>query len=510
MLTERDRYNLCVHSFVDHDYESAMALATDLVREGTQFLLYMVTLLTTLHLKKTKVLKDLGNFLLTQAPLSAWEQAVIRFVIDTIDDATLLAKADSDARRAQAHYYLGARRLVKKDFPGARDSFLASTALPKSCMEQEIAQLELRYFTRYATSDEMLWRSPVEGSGAKIWDFEALSEKLASEDRPGFVYRGQPRHYGSLLPSGYRTTVDMSQPVMVRRGEESLHNRGRTFRPLLPNSLWPEVGRRRIDFVSLCRSHFGYPLSQLFCQHCCLPTEGLDVSDSPDIAAFFAIFDYASNQYLCEGTGVVFRITVPAASSLSMQRLKEIDYYSCPFHLSGVEILRLFETCGTEIRSLQSFAEYFREKQAQELETELTVDELRTSRPFEVILLPEHDTANGRVMMQRAGLVFPDSLLPRSFQWRSFPPPVGKTWEGPHSIEDLASSDLVETFLFRHDQRNASQQRYNPATVFPQVDPLRSLLSQLPLIMAGGVGSMITASMDTSVFSSWDEEDLTR
>ncbi len=60
-------------------------------------------------------------------------------------------------------------------------------------------------------------------------------------------------------------------------------------------------------------------------------------------------------------------------------------------------------------------------------------------------------------MRQRAGLIFPDVLLPQWYETTSIPPPRGKIWDGPQCIEDLAESHVVETFLFRHGMGNRAR-----------------------------------------------------
>lgn len=292
---------------------------------------------------------------------------------------------------------------------------------------------------------------------------------------------------------------------------ESLYNRGRAFRAVQPNSRWPEAERTRIDFVSLCRAQLGYLLSQLFCQHCCLGTEGLDVSEELEIAAFFAIYDYGKDAYIddAETPGVIFRINVGERPRLSMQHLKEIDFYSCPFFASGTEILNLLGRCATQADSFRSLAEYFREKQDLEM-TLPTWNDVRTNRPLELIMLPHQGVMGGRVMMQRAGLVFPDIVLPRWFEEYSIPPPPGKTWDGPQCVEDLAKSDAVEAFFFHHERRNKTRIGYAPATVFPKADPLRSLLSRFISTMSGGSLAIPIVVQDTSVFGPGDEEDMLR
>ncbi len=509
LVTEREKYNLCLQSFVDHHYAVAWALGNELAAKGTLFPIYMTVILSAQHLNRIDLATDFGGKVLQSARQLPWEEALVRFVLQMFEPQQTLALAETDDRRCQAHYYIGARRLVESDRAGARESFEACLRFESRCVEYALAELELKHFDKTEPKSEKRDDEP----RTQIWEFGALLEMLKSQHGSNYVYRGQNRHYCSLLTSGYRNIVDMTYPpVTDLRSASSLYSRGRVFRPLLPNSLWPEAGRKRIDFVSLCRAQFGYLVSQLFCQHCCLPSEGLDVSDDFEVAAFFAIFDYGHDMYVEEATspGAIYRITVGEHQALSLGQLKETDYYSCPFFVRGADVFNLLGRCGTETSSNRSFGAYFEQK----LNLELTLenpDDIRRQRPLELIEFPESEVRNGRVMKQSAGLVFPDVVLPRAFEQYSFPPPRGKTWDGPQCVEDLAQSPVVEAFFFRHDAMNSRRLNRDPHGIFPRADPLRRLLSNLiSAISAGNFMTPTLAIQDTSVFGIGDEKELPR
>ena len=509
-MTVRDLFNHCVNSFVHHDYEAAMLMANQLVRQGTFFPINMILLLSGQHLGRPDV-NEVGDQMLRADWRHPWECALMCLILGRAEPDYVLTQSKGDEQLCQANYYIGARLLTEHDLGRACEYFRASIACESECLEHVLAELELEHFERYVSIDDGMTGKPLDRRDNTLWEFDVLLDKLSSEHRPEYVYRGQVRDYATLLPSGYRPIVDMRHSPFYRREDTSLHSRGKVFRPLLSNSLWPESGRRQIDFVSLCRAHLGYPLSQLFCQHCCLPTEGLDVTEDIDIAAFFAIYDYQAGDYVSEveQPGVMIRINVGDKSPLSMQLLKEIDFYSCPFYVSGVEILDLLGRCQTLSEARESFGTYYYKKNALEL-TNADWDDLRKSRPLELLALPAVEVPKSRVMMQRGGLVFPDSLLPRWFDAQPSPPPPGKTWDGPQCIEDLAQNDAVEIFFFRHHPGNRMKVMREPSAIFPAEDPIRSLLSGAVSAMAGGFPTVVLAWQDTSMFMTGDEEDLLR
>jgi hypothetical protein len=438
--------------------------------------------------------------------------AIVCLVLGRKKPSEVLGLAKSDEERCQAYYYIGAHQFVERDTTAALKSFESSISCTAECLEFRVARLVVERFVRLNNHDyadgDLMHDGRFRGARAPIvWDFKDLMEKLAAEHRIGFFYRGQPKDYGTLLPSLYRLNANMSRVPLIRLESQSLHNRGRVFRPLLPKSLWPADKSRHVDFFSLCLSHLGYPLSQLFCQHCCLPSEGLDVTEDLKIAAMFAIFNYTlgSFEQSNDEPGVIYRFTVPSTPPLTLGQLKRIDFYSCPFFLSGVTMLDLLEKCSSESESKSSFAAYFSRKQELEMTVKNT-EELRRSRPLELIRLPDQEVKIGRVMMQRAGLVFPDFLLPRWYDTEPVPPPPGKTWDGPRCVEDLAKSDAVEAFLFRHDEGNPATLAIDPHALFPKEDPLRTLLSGMVADMSGGFATPVIATSGESIFTLWDDD----
>ncbi|HYM06082.1 MAG TPA: hypothetical protein VEU11_05935 [Terriglobales bacterium] len=59
-MTERDLYNTCVQSFVDHNYDAALLIANNLVKQGTLFPIHMVLLLSAKHLGENDIVDKVG------------------------------------------------------------------------------------------------------------------------------------------------------------------------------------------------------------------------------------------------------------------------------------------------------------------------------------------------------------------------------------------------------------------------------------------------------------------
>lgn len=509
MDINRDKYNLCITLFIERDYDSAFILTKELCRGQSTLELHLVLLLLALHLKKTDYAGKLGDHLRKKARLSPLNAAVLRHIEDGSRPDELLALTTSDADRSRVLFYIGARHELNSNFELAHTAFRNAATADSETLEGMISGILVEHYRRIKLGTSATAAQARSLRDDEIPTLSVLVDRLNTQHRPTYVYRGQIKDYGSVLPTGYRSRVNTEFPLMTPSTGAALHNRGRLFRCLASNSLWPESERRQVDFVSLCRAHLGYPLSQLFCQHCQLPTEGIDVSRNASLAALFAIYDFANDRYISSAAecGVIYRIDISGVSSPTLQDLKRIDFYTCPFFVDGAELLSTLGKCDDLDATIASFHDFFRRRQEIDLDAALfkNWDDVRSNRPIELLRFSERDINRSRVRMQQAGLVFPDSLLPRAFQAHAVPPPPGKTWEGPHCVEDLAFSDRIETFPFRHAPDNRQAITHSPHAIFPKEDPIAYAMSRLISTMAGGTLAVPIVHQDTSVFSPGDE-----
>ncbi|MBU0909160.1 MAG: FRG domain-containing protein [Proteobacteria bacterium] len=511
MQLDREAYNLCITLYIERDYDSAFVLAKKVCQQGATLELNFILMLIAQHLKKQEYAERLGEHLLAHARLSPLHTLVVRHILGRAQPEELLTEAASSTDQGKVQFYIGARYEVTSNFNLSYDSFKASAAKASASLEGKIASVFIEHYPRFMQDTLGQFINTTKIRDESIYEFEDLLDKIRDEHQDHYVYRGQQRDYGSILPSGYRSIVKMDYPLIVPSTGSSLHGRGTSYRYLAANSLWPEGSRKVVDFVSLCRAQLGYPLSQLFCQHCQLPTEGIDVTHNSDIAALFAIFNYRNHQFVsnAEGVGVLYRFNISGSSTPTLDALKRTDFYTCPFFLDGIGVLSLLGLCEDMSQTLNSFQHYFNVKLEHEIDPTLkSWDEVRESRPIELLKFPKHEILRSRVHMQRAGLIFPDSLLPRMFLAHPVPPPVGKTWEGPHCIEDIALSNCIEKFLFRHSLNNRDKIDLNPAAVFPKRDPIALALSNLITTIAGGLGAVPMVIQDTTLFTPGDEDGL--
>lgn len=301
-------------------------------------------------------------------------------------------------------------------------------------------------------------------------------EKLKREDDGSYVYRGQVREYpGPLVPAAYRPFVRKSQrfaidgqlPTTLRRVEGVKLIERQLVGSYADHESSLDYQRRQVR--TLIRGFLGYALTEVLCQQAGLCSESLDVTTSPEIAAFFACYQWDQRQngetgyfrFLPkspEDYGIIYRWKVEKPA-LSLTALKSWSYTYCPPLLDSCKILNLFEKCATlteSIRSIETYRNAFRG------EFGFLVPD-RQNRPMELLRLP-YSIHTSRIVKQRAMLLVPDALENRLFWERyfpDFPRPEHGFWDSWPMIEDFSRSRGVELFRFIHKNDQAD---YLPIT----------------------------------------------
>jgi len=299
-------------------------------------------------------------------------------------------------------------------------------------------------------------------------------DKLEQEHDPSYVYRGQIREWRApLIPSANRGMVS-PEPATAWLPGMRLRGRGNMFHeqlPPSPSNLTKEKADR-IDRLCYLVELFGYPLAQLLAQQCGIGSEGLDVTSSPSVAAFFAIYDFARNIFVdsSDEPGVIYRFRVQHKEA-TIENLKTINFYSCPMYL-GFSQLQALASCDSWHTAVDSFFQYH------VAFGEAKLKEPPLVRPLELLRLPHRELARSRIACQEAGLVFPDMILTKFYSTLGQPPPAGKAEkEGMPAIEDLSAGDRTEKLVFRHSSEDKRFIPLSPLQLFPQQDPFLTMLA---------------------------------
>jgi tetratricopeptide (TPR) repeat protein len=130
-----------------------------------------------------------------------------------------------------------------------------------------------------------------------------LVDFLKKEHRPGYLYRGQNKDYPVMVPSMYRPLVidlgDSSPIARVdpKRFQAASHDNSRTQ--------W------RNDMLLAVLQQAGLGLGNVIAQQYGLTSEAIDVTESIDVASFFATRNYPGYYHIeTGGNGVIYRFHV--------------------------------------------------------------------------------------------------------------------------------------------------------------------------------------------------------
>ncbi|MCP4366880.1 MAG: FRG domain-containing protein [Deltaproteobacteria bacterium] len=302
-----------------------------------------------------------------------------------------------------------------------------------------------------------------------IYQLDQLLERLRREDTDHYVYRGQRKDWrGPLIPSLYRGQLN-ENPYLGWNPTTRLRERGSLFHELSVSGTMPEDSAyvARLQAVEYLRHLFGFPLSQLLAQQFGINSEGLDVTNDPDIATAFATSPISkeTNQ-----TGVIFRFHVLKCEWTS-EYLVKTDLYSCPWFLSATDILSIINPCSNWGEATESFFNY-----KVEYAIRCNVGTSR-DRPLSLLKLPHEASTASRIAKQKAGLIFPDMILSTFYKTLRNPPPKGKSEkDGMNAVEDIGKNENVETFYFKHQANESSMLNVNHELLFPKYDPFVTLL----------------------------------
>lgn len=298
-------------------------------------------------------------------------------------------------------------------------------------------------------------------SSEKVYSLEGLYQKLRKEEEqnPGqYIYRGQNRYYHHpLRPSGYRgcrysrfAMQGYPELQIKKSGKEFYFEYGYAYNKT-PKEFKAHACMRLLS--AYLNNALGYPLTQALCQQAGYNSEGIDVTDSIDIAFFFAAHIYQNGQYLpkqaSKAQSVIYRWKKPKVQGdLS---LLHNNYYTCPGLIPTKEILSSFKQCNTEEEFSKSFQDY---KEA--IGWGRYPFYFEGERPYHLLRLPSSKLQNSRIFHQEASLLMPDCIPSQmelnTHRVNGFQPPIPDTGLPYKLVEDLSASYDCEIFLVDYEK----------------------------------------------------------
>src|SRR5262245_13785683 len=128
-----------------------------------------------------------------------------------------------------------------------------------------------------------------------------LLAALEADDHHKYLYRGQVKHFGSILPSVFRKarTGAMLGPHLHALDARAFH------------AALGTQGHLRFRLLDWLIENLGRGVGNLIAQQYGLSSEAIDVSASPRVAAYFATRDYPAYEHFSGSPdwplGVVYR-----------------------------------------------------------------------------------------------------------------------------------------------------------------------------------------------------------
>jgi hypothetical protein len=212
---------------------------------------------------------------------------------------------------------------------------------------------------------------------------------------------------------------------------------------------------------------FKYLLGTTLAQQYGLTSEGLDVTRSLEVAAFFAAHESATGYTTAvqPGTrppGIIYRFPL-ADTDIRSRRIDDYDYYTLPPMIDTEDVLQRFERPGLSIDGVLNCFEAYAGA--------VFLDNLQNTDLF---FLPEGALARSRVTRQQAMIILPDELR-RDLPNRG-PGAGGITFPAYRYIEDIAARDGVEHFYFRHTGQPPDRVHLRREDLWPRDDPFIEII----------------------------------
>jgi len=306
-------------------------------------------------------------------------------------------------------------------------------------------------------------------------DIEELLFYLEGEHAHGFVYRGQTRDYGNLVPSMWRMTVVCEK----RRG---IYEVDRTRHPAHSEERYRI---QRLERLRLLRN-FGHVFGSALSQQYGISSQCVDVTSDPKIAAFFATTKYPEyRHYSSGGTGVIYRFprTEMGVTNETLELGLSMAARYDPNHHGNTVWYAKWIAKHQHERIMEENSELRREFEKQNWITHkiftlplvLVCDEVRelfTDKIEEMGLQSVSNLDNTRLFRQKGGYLFPSFIhegcvkSPQETRVVLHPGVNFNFAEGEYAIsegivgiEDPLIMPGVECFYFKHTEKRIEDVR---------------------------------------------------
>lgn len=295
----------------------------------------------------------------------------------------------------------------------------------------------------------------------KIISLKSLIEKLYSEHKNGYYYRGQNHLFDDspLSPSMYR--YGYSRLPIYYDGEKRLRKTGTSF--YFENSIAKSPSKaykiKRLMSMYITRA-LGYTFTQAMFQQAGYGSEGIDITSDIAIALFFSTYDYKDGKFYIDPTrkhSVIYRWRTLAniKPSDSLQK----NFYYCPNLIPTYDIFKSFKTCDSKSEFYQSLRDY---SEAINWGNNFDLDMVMGNRPFSLIKLPKSYLEKSRVIKQKGSLLLRDYIISEDLKdalirrGGDYPPAYMENLP-QQLVQDLSEPQFCDVFYYKRDNELAEK-----------------------------------------------------
>lgn len=303
-------------------------------------------------------------------------------------------------------------------------------------------------------------------------DLVKLITHLQAEDNGQFLYRGQTKHYGNLVPSIFRRALNDNECLIKKPGRHSVS--GVVFNVNLYDQ-W----QFKFWMLDRCIQQIGRGLGNIIAQQYGFGSEAIDVTSDLDIAAFFAARSYPKYDAgpTDDSVGVIYRFpkNMPAIGIDEIERQLGTIGYSPDDKHEPVWFRQYAKERDLNESHLAHLAEFWKLHGQETLELvtcPAMVEYSNITVPLVAALekawsVKPHNFGNTRLGRQKGGFIRP------RIYWRCIVPKERRViqesnsrpkWFEPSfaladellAVEDVLQQPGVESFFFQHGAYNDS------------------------------------------------------
>ena len=267
--------------------------------------------------------------------------------------------------------------------------------------------------------------------------------------------------------------------------------------------LWPEHVRLQCKLKNYLYMVYGYALASALSQQAGYSSEGLDITSSIPVAAFFSSYKYGKDNTFAfvtddDSLGVIYRWKkLPQVQPIDVLNA---DFCTTPCVIPTYDILEMMSENDNTCNLKESLLCYLRAINWGHMHD---YTEIAGRRPFHLLRIPKSMFYQSRIYKQKAALLLPDHIYSES--WYRSAKIENPEKEFTYSekvdyslLQDLSDPSICETFIFQRNHEAAKNyleynKIFSPLDIYDdnEVDLSHMLLNVVESYFSGDEWGMI-------------------